>query len=306
MESDSEWQFPLHLIEKRKDMEDADNELRMQEESDLEQQYFPLQLIQKRKDMEDADNELRMQEKSKAALQSVEERKAHLQRTVYRMEQCKEDFHDYLKIKDTHQETAVRKAKHDRQVIDQRQEHQHVLQEEITALTQERKEVEMAVQKYSVYGHYMDKVAQASKTDTQTMVSRFKTLVAARESMRLSTQQGQDSMQIARRNLASFSKESANSIMQLNSTVAQHQRQLDEAQQNCIQWETTWTRIQKTAEDKVILSGQIRMACLNLYRTVCGKSLHCQQCPVDPEDTDGQLKMIKTFITQWTSVLKKT
>ncbi|KAJ8401276.1 hypothetical protein AAFF_G00385070 [Aldrovandia affinis] len=181
--------------------------------------------------MEDADNELRMQEKSKAALQSFEERRAHLQRTVYRMEQCKEDFQDYLKIKDTHQETAVRKAKHDRQLTDLRKEHLHALQEEIIALTQERKEVEMAVQNNSVYGHYMDKVAQASKT------------------------------------------------------------------------ETTWTRIQKTAEDKVILSGQIRMACLNLYRTVCGKSLHCQQCPVDPEDTDGQLKMIKTFITQWSGLI---
>lgn len=60
--------------------------------------------------------------------------------------------------------------------------------------------------------------------------------MAARESMRLTTQEGQKSIQITRHNLASLNTDNSNAVMQLNSTITQRQRQLDEAQQIRTQW----------------------------------------------------------------------
>lgn len=58
---------------------------------------------------------------------------------------------------------ALRKAKHDSQLMTQRQEKLQAAKEEIIILIQEREELEIGVQKLAFYSHYMDKVVQASK-----------------------------------------------------------------------------------------------------------------------------------------------
>ncbi|KAJ8360747.1 hypothetical protein SKAU_G00172720 [Synaphobranchus kaupii] len=272
--------------------------------------------MQRKKDEEETDKELRMQEKSESTLLSVEEHKENLQKTVHRMEECKEDFQEYLKarflhaiqfrIKAADQQVAMRKVKQDKQLITQRQENLRDLDEEISELTEERDHLEKCAQKYVVYSHYMDTFVQATKMEAQRVMSRFRTLVVAREHLRKTSHQGQERIQDARVNLDSVTKERGDAEMQLNSAIAQYQRQLDEAQQNLMHWDSTWIRIQKTAAEQTIFFGKIRMACFNLYRNVCERSRYCRECPVHSEDTAGQLKMIEAFITQWMKTLKMT
>ncbi|XP_035242691.1 coiled-coil domain-containing protein 42 like-2-like [Anguilla anguilla] len=260
--------------------------------------------MQRKKDEEEADIELRMQEQSELTLLSVEEHKENLQKTMQRMKDCKEDFTEFLKIKDADQQAAKRKAKHDKQLIAVREVDVRDLEEEIGELTEERDQLEKRMQRYAVYSQYMDTFVQATNVEARRVMSRFKTLVLAREHLRKLTHQGQEKIREARAHLDSLTKESSDVKMHLTSTTAQYQRQLDEAQQNLMHWERTWSSIQKTAAEQTIFFGKTRMACLNLYRNVCERSQIGRQNPVHPEDTDGQLAMIETFLTHWISALK--
>ncbi|KAJ8390158.1 hypothetical protein AAFF_G00110320 [Aldrovandia affinis] len=269
-----------------------------------ERPFSSFRLMQRKQDEEAANTELRMQTQFESALQSVEEHKEHLRQTVERMEKCKEDFNEYLKIKDVNRQLAVKKAKHDRQLHHQKQEHLYDLREEIEDLIKVKDRLEKRSLKYETYHHCMDKVVLANKRDALQMMSRYDTLMVARDNLRITTQQNQERIQEARGNLSRLTGESSDAIMQLNSRMAQLQRKLDEAQQNRVHWENTWARIQKTAAEKTMLFGQIRMATLNLYRNVCKKSRFCQESPVDPEDSHGQLEKIEIFIAEWMSALK--
>ncbi|XP_061113300.1 coiled-coil domain-containing protein 42-like [Conger conger] len=276
----------------------------MELDNEDEKPFSSLKLMQRKQDADAANTELRMQAQFESALRSVEEHKGHLRQTVERMEKCKEDFKEYLKIKDLNRQLAVKKAKHDKLLTHQKQEHLHDLREETKELVQLKERLEKRVQNYEQYHHCMDRVVLASKRDAAQMISRYNSLMMARDNMQLTTQQNQEAAQKARSNLAILSKESSDAIMQLNCRLAQLQRALDEAQQNRVHWENTWACIQKTAAKKTMLFGQIRMGTLNLYRHVCKNSRFCQAFPVDPEDSSGQLEMIQMFINEWMSSLK--
>ncbi|KAG5838100.1 coiled-coil domain-containing protein 42 like-2-like [Anguilla anguilla] len=272
--------------------------------SEDERPFSSLKLMQRKQDEEAANTELRMQAQFESALRSVEEHKEHLRETVERMEKCKEDFKEYLKIKDVNRQLAVKKAKHDKHLAHQKQEHLYDLREETNDLVKLKERLEKRVWKYELYHHCMDRVVLASKRNAVQMMSRYNTLMMARDNLQVTTQQNQERIQKARSNLSVLTEQSSDAIMQLNSRMAQLQRALDEAQQNRAHWENTWARIQKTAAEKTMLFGQIRMATLNLYRNVCRKSRFCQAFPVDPEDSPGQLEKIEIFITEWMSALK--
>ncbi|KAG9339257.1 hypothetical protein JZ751_023954, partial [Albula glossodonta] len=211
-----------------------------------------------------------------SALRSVEEHKEHLRETL-----------------------AVKKAKHDRQLAHQKQEHLQDLREEIKELITLKERLEKRSKQYETYHRCMERLVQATKQAALQVMSRYDTLVTARDTLQVTTQQNQERIQKARVNLAQLTAESSDAIMHLNSRVAQLQRQLDEAQQNRVHWENTWVRIQKTAAEKTMLFGQIRIATLNLYRHVCKKSRFCQQFPVDPEDSQGQLDRVLMRENEW-------
>ncbi|XP_036388776.1 coiled-coil domain-containing protein 42-like [Megalops cyprinoides] len=248
--------------------------------------------MQKKLAEEEANTELRMKEKFESTLREVEEHKEMLRKKVAEMEERKEEFKDYLKIKDAQEHRVVKKARHDRQLTNQKQEHLCDLREEIKDLIKERDRLAKRVQNYTAYHLCMEKVVHATKMEARQLMSRFDTLIVARDNLRVTTQQNQDRIRTARAHLTRFTEESSDALMKLNSTAAQLQRQLDEANQNRVHWENTWARIQKTAAEKTMLFGQIRMATLNLYRNVTKNSKFSKESPVHLEDTIGQLERV--------------
>jgi DNA repair ATPase RecN len=90
-------------------------------------------------------------------------------------------------------------------------------------------------------------------------------------------------------------------LVEMNDRRSKLQKLLDDCQIETKKAETEWIHIQETAAAKTIKIGNMRMAIRNLYQ-VALKHKNREDTPELSHDTENQLKLIKEFMQDLTSI----
>uniref|UniRef100_A0A4W4GYC1 DUF4200 domain-containing protein n=1 Tax=Electrophorus electricus TaxID=8005 RepID=A0A4W4GYC1_ELEEL len=202
---------------------------------------------------------------------------------------------------------AVRKARREREMTNQKQPELHTLQEEMKSLVKVRDELARRVKRNDVYHNYLDKVVQASRQfqKASEVMFCFETLWNMRADLLRSTQQKQDSVEQHRARLAGFARQRSDKLLRYNNALAQLHSQLDEARTHCKIWESRWAHIQNTAATKTLLLGTVKIAIFYLYQIVRKRAKDAEETPLAPEDTFKQLDKIWAFLSELIFVWEK-
>ncbi|XP_036448110.1 coiled-coil domain-containing protein 42-like [Colossoma macropomum] len=220
------------------------------------------------------------------------------------MKDYQQKFDNFLKDNEAKRCRAMRKVNRERELTNKKQADLLALQEEMKSLVKERDKLMKRVKKNAIYPRFLDKVVQASPQfqEVRQLMSRYYTLKLMSEDLLQITQQNQESMEKSQAQLAHFTKQGNDTILQYNNTLSHLQSQLDEARAEGMIWESRWAHIQNTAAKKTLLLGTIKMATLNLYQSVCKRAKDTGDAPIAPEDTLKQLEKIQTFLSDLISM----
>uniref|UniRef100_A0A8B9SZE4 DUF4200 domain-containing protein n=1 Tax=Anas platyrhynchos TaxID=8839 RepID=A0A8B9SZE4_ANAPL len=182
---------------------------------------------------------------------------------------------------------ALKKARREREMKMQKQSELLRAKTELEALKNKHQKLSDRVQKYSVFSKYLEDVVKTSHfEEIQKVIWRYKTL------MRMN----KDLLQQAKELLAQYTEEKEEEILKYNNELAQLKLHFDEAHSD----ESRWAHIQKTATQRTLELGTIRMAILNLFYCICKQMKRSLSVPAD--DNHMQLNMVQQFIQDLTDI----
>ncbi|KAK1803408.1 hypothetical protein P4O66_020841, partial [Electrophorus voltai] len=249
-------------------------------------------LLQKRREIVEVYNAMKPQREGfESTLRTLREHRKELKEKEDQMMKYLQKFDHFLKDNEVKRRLAVRKARREREMTNQKQPELHTLQEEMKSLVKVRDELARRVKRNDVYHNYLDKVVQASRQfqKASEVMFCFETLWNMRADLLRSTQQKQDSVEQHRARLAGFARQRSDKLLRYNNALAQLHSQLDEARTHCKIWESRWAHIQNTAATKTLLLGTVKIAIFYLYQIVRKRAKDAEETPLAPEDTFKQL-----------------
>lgn len=258
-------------------------------------------LLEKRREMGEVEQALAAQkEEFQMKMESLQQRREELERKEFHLKESLLKFDKFLKENDSKRTRAEKKAKEENDGKKAKDGEIARLHEEITILAKKRDKMQRKLEKYSMYQKYLDKVLEISDEfhEIREITARYDTLIATHRELLERDHKNQDEMEKEKANLSRFIEEKNNENLNYNNQLAQLQTQLEDAQSNAVEWESSWTHIQNTAAEKTLLLGRIKMATHNLYMLV---NRHLKQ-EIPAESTIEQLSKIETFIQDLTHI----
>uniref|UniRef100_A0A4W4GXQ0 DUF4200 domain-containing protein n=1 Tax=Electrophorus electricus TaxID=8005 RepID=A0A4W4GXQ0_ELEEL len=100
-------------------------------------------------------------------LRTLREHREELKEKEDQMMKYLQKFDHFLKDNEVKRRLAVRKARREREMTNQKQPELHTLQEEMKSLVKVRDELARRVKRNDVYHNYLDKVVQASRQESR-------------------------------------------------------------------------------------------------------------------------------------------
>uniref|UniRef100_A0A8C4XE09 DUF4200 domain-containing protein n=1 Tax=Erpetoichthys calabaricus TaxID=27687 RepID=A0A8C4XE09_ERPCA len=185
---------------------------------------------------------------------------------------------------------ALQRASKERELIDQMELHLADLQNKSASLQRVKMRLEQHVEKHSIYLKYLEAVVLASRKfqTVNEVIEKHTSLAAIRNELLQEAEQNQ-------RELEWHHNGFENELVQL-------QKELGQARANVQQWETQWARVQNSAASRTLMLGTIRMATLNMYRTICREANVPNNISVPADDTLAQLDTVQGFLLELAAI----
>ncbi|KAM4603220.1 coiled-coil domain-containing protein 42-like, partial [Discoglossus pictus] len=204
---------------------------------------------------------------------------------------------------------AVKKAARERDLRSQRVKELQVLLDECEVLRRKRMRLQNQIHKYTKFHQYLEWVVEASDEFQEVcdVVSRYHTLVATSSYLQKGALEAQSAIERAKGQHSHYLDETSDAIVQINNQLGLLQTRLEETQNQSLVSQSRWTHIQNTVAKKTLLLGTIKMAAMNLFKSIRWHSRESEQ--VAPDDTVRQLQMIEEYIRDlsdiWDEVKRK-
>uniref|UniRef100_A0A8B9ZTF7 DUF4200 domain-containing protein n=1 Tax=Anas zonorhyncha TaxID=75864 RepID=A0A8B9ZTF7_9AVES len=187
---------------------------------------------------------------------------------------------------------ALKKARREREMKMQKQSELLRAKTELEALKNKHQKLSDRVQKYSVFSKYLEDVVKTSHfEEIQKVIWRYKTLMRMNKDLLQAERGRREASEQAKELLAQYTKEKEEEILKYNNELAQLKLHFDEAHSDVLTWESRWAHIQKTATQRTLELGTIRMAILNLFYCICKQMKRSLSVPAD--DNHMQLNMVE-------------
>eukprot|EP00075_Anas_platyrhynchos_P003664 XP_005030722.2 coiled-coil domain-containing protein 42 isoform X2 [Anas platyrhynchos] len=196
---------------------------------------------------------------------------------------------------------ALKKARREREMKMQKQSELLRAKTELEALKNKHQKLSDRVQKYSVFSKYLEDVVKTSHfEEIQKVIWRYKTLMRMNKDLLQAERGRREASEQAKELLAQYTEEKEEEILKYNNELAQLKLHFDEAHSDVLTWESRWAHIQKTATQRTLELGTIRMAILNLFYCICKQMKRSLSVPAD--DNHMQLNMVQQFIQDLTDI----
>ncbi|XP_004690763.1 PREDICTED: coiled-coil domain-containing protein 42B [Condylura cristata] len=263
-----------------------------------------LGLLEKRRELEDADRGLRAQKEAfqntKAVLklrwQQLEQKEQELKGSFVR-------FDKFLQDAEARRGRALRRAAEERRRAERLEAEALRLRAQLAELQRERARLQRRLRRLEPCARLLERVLERLPEfqEVSELVARFGSLGDTLAALRITERQQMAQLEQGRARLQRLQDTWQDELLRQGQRRAQLLERLEAAREHALLWESKWIQIQNTAAEKTLLLGRTRMWALNMFQLVCQ---HQRQPPaLDPEDTEGQLEQVKLFIQDLSSML---
>ena len=229
-------------------------------------------LLQKKKLMEEAQIELdRKKEEIRLRMLRCQEKEDELALTQADLREQVVKFEKFLKDNDAKRLRAHRKALDEIKQREEKEAEIEQLNQELSDLRKMQKMREELLERIQIYEQYLEKLV-ADETneylDISKIVERYETLSHANQDLRKSIGDFNREMEEQRGDLAKFIKEAQNQILLSNSSVAEHQEQLELAKIESAKADANRAARQNRRKEETRLSGEISMSIIEQSKQI--------------------------------------
>nr|XP_051682549.1 cilia- and flagella-associated protein 73 [Oryctolagus cuniculus] len=267
---------------------------------------FPpaLRLLEKRRELADADRSLQdHREEFQTRMAALEQRREQLEQREQALKASLVRSDQFLQEAEARRRRALQRAAQERLQAGRREAEALRLRAQLEELRGERERLQRRLQRLEPCAHLLGKVLEhlPEFQEVPELVARWDGLADSQAALRLAERERLAELEAARARLQRLRDAWQDELLRLGQRRAQLREQLEAARERTLQWESKWVRIQNTAAEKTLLLGRARMAALDLFQRVCQ---HQRRPPaLDIEDTEGQLEQVKLFILGLTATL---
>ncbi|KAM8818730.1 LOW QUALITY PROTEIN: cilia- and flagella-associated protein 73 [Rhynchonycteris naso] len=268
--------------------------------------HFPpvLRLLEKKRELEDADQGLRAQkEVFQTSMAVLRGRWEQLEQKEQELKGSFVCFDKFLKDSESRRSRAMRRAAEERHRADRQEAEALRLRGQLEELRRKRAWLRRRLQRLEPCARLLEQVLEQLPEfqEVPELVARFDTLADTLATLRLTERQRQAELEEARARLQGLRATWQDELLRQGQLRAQLLECLEAARERTLQWESKWVQIQNTAAEKTLLLGRTRLSVLNLFQLVCQ---HQKQPPaLDIQDTEGQLEQVKLFILDLSAML---
>ncbi|XP_043846174.1 cilia- and flagella-associated protein 73 [Dromiciops gliroides] len=264
------------------------------------------QLLEKKQEMVEMEEALQAKkEEFQVKMSALKQRRETLEQKENALRESVVRFDKFLKDTEAKQSRARRREEEGWQTAAQKEAEAEALKEELQELTRKKERLERQEQKYRPFAQYLEQVVAQSQEfqEIPELMARFSGLSETRAILTEREQALHKAMEDTRAELLKLVEEKNDEILHQNNQLADLQLRLEEVRTQALQWESRWIHIQNTAAQKTLLLGQIKMAALNLFQTVCKQKKEVPSLAV--EDTEGQLEQVQRYFQDLSAMLAK-
>ncbi|XP_069848090.1 cilia- and flagella-associated protein 73-like [Dipodomys merriami] len=261
-------------------------------------------LLEKRRELAEADQSLRAQkEELRAATAALTQRWEQLGQKEQALKGSFVRFDKFLQDSEARRGRARQRAAEERIRTGRLEAEALRLRAQLEALQRERARLQRRLRRLEPCARLLERALEQLPEfqDVPALVARVEGLADARAALLRAEAERRAELEAARAALRRLREEAPELRLRQSQRRAQLEEQLEAARGRRRQWEAEWAQIQSKAAEKTLLLGRLRMSALSLYQAVC---LHQGQPPaLDLEDTEGQLEQVKLFILDLSAML---
>ncbi|XP_031193538.1 cilia- and flagella-associated protein 73 [Mastomys coucha] len=259
-------------------------------------------ILEKKEELAAADRGLQAQKKEfRSRIESLNQRWTELEQKGQALKGSVISFDKFRKEAETRR--AARKAIVERYKMRNLDAELRRLRAQLKELRVQRTRLQRKVRLLQPCARVLERVLEKQPVfqEISDLVARFESLVDTQAALKLVEQKRQVEMEETRAQLLSLQKAKQDEKLRLSQQRTKLCMQLEAARELTQQREYKWTEIQKSASEKALLLGRVRMAVLNLYQLVRLKQ--GGRSTLDVEDMEGQLEEVKLFIMSASATL---
>ncbi|XP_027432912.1 cilia- and flagella-associated protein 73 [Zalophus californianus] len=263
-----------------------------------------LRLLEKRRELVDADRALQAQkEVCQTMMAARKQRWEQLEQKERELKGSFARFDKFLQDTEARRGRALRRAAEERLQASRREAEALRLRAQLEELRRERARLQRRLERLEPCARLLGQVLEQLPEfqEVPELVARFDGLADMQAALRLAERRRRAELEEARARLQRLRDAGQDELLAQGQRRAQLLERLEAARERTLRWESKWIQIQNTAAEKTLLLGRTRMAALNLFQLV---RQHKRQPPaLAVEDTEGQLEQVKLFILDLSAML---
>ncbi|XP_070484941.1 cilia- and flagella-associated protein 73 isoform X3 [Equus przewalskii] len=263
-----------------------------------------LHLLEKRRELAEADQGLQAQKQAfQTTMAALKQRWEQLEQKERELKGAFVRFDKLLQESEARRGRAQRRAAEERRRAGRQEAEALRLRTQLRELQEERARLQRRLERLEPCARLLGRVLEQLPEfqEVPELVARFGGLADVQAALRLTARQRLAELEEARARLQRLRDAGQDELLRQGQRRAQLLERLEAARERTRHWESKWVQIQNTAAEKTLLLGRTRMSALNLFQLVCQHQR--QPAALNIEDTEGQLEQVKLFILDLSSVL---
>ncbi|XP_060049025.1 cilia- and flagella-associated protein 73 [Erinaceus europaeus] len=265
-----------------------------------------LSLLEKRQELEAADQGLQAQkEVFQSRMEALKQRREELEQKQQELKGSLVRFDKFLLDAEARRVRALQRAAEERIRAGLQEAAAQRLRAQLAELQRERACLHSRLERLEPCARLLGQTLELLPEfqGVPELVERFWALAEALAAQRLGAHELRERLEALREQGKRLRAAERDELLRLGRQRAGLLQSLEAARERRLHGESMWIQIQNTAAEKTLLLGRARMAALNLYQQVC-------QCRGQPlalalEDTEGQLDQVQQFMMNLTTTLDR-
>ncbi|XP_078277847.1 coiled-coil domain-containing protein 42 homolog [Rhinoraja longicauda] len=255
-------------------------------------------LLEKRREVEEVEEDLVMQrEEFHVKLRVLKQRKDDLKEKEEELKMSIQKFDKFLTENDAKRFRAKNKRMSENDLLKQKERDIIKLEMELASLIRHRGKLKNRTETRAIYLRFLENVIKVVDEfqDIRMVTSRFEALMHTYDLLFRSYHENQETIKTIKSDLNNFIKAKTNENMKYQNMIAGQKIHLEAAQTKTVKWESTWVHIQNTAARRTLTLGMVKMAIFNLFTHIKEAELDLS---IALEDTNKQLSVVQEYIMQ--------
>ncbi|KAL7750593.1 hypothetical protein RI367_003935 [Sorochytrium milnesiophthora] len=259
-------------------------------------------LLEKRREMQDTETGLgRQKDEFHVKMEMLSQRREELGRKEKMLHDSLLKFEKFLKENDAKRNRAIKKAYEERKTRDAKDSEITRLRDQCLSLVKVKDRQTKIVDEGLHFQRYLESVLETSDgfSEVKDLLARYDTLSATNAELLERSRIVQEKNEADRVAFVALQEEKNNEILDCNNQIALLKARLEEVKGQVVRWQSVCETEMKTATEKSLEVGQIKMATHNLFNLV--KS-HLNNRLNATHDTVTQLDKIQQFILDLSAI----